>query len=139
MKSVYKHRSSFRYEDKKPLVPDSLFTINQEDEIKAVALELELSLKSKARYKQIFSKYKRKRNIWFVWYVVLNKSLGEMLSKLWDKYALWGDCKFAYSILEEVFKDDFKLPEPREARKREEETRETGKGTGLKWLSEIAE
>ena len=137
IKSIYKERRDFLcYMDEPPLVPDSLFIINHEKEMKAVALELELNLKSKARYKKIFSQYKEKENIWFVWYVVLNRSAGETLSELWDKYALWGDCKFAYSTLEEVFKNDFKLPEPREAIERE---KETGEGTGLKWLLELPE
>ena len=137
MKSIYKERrDSLCYMDEPPLVPDSLFIINHEKEMKAVALELELNLKSKARYKKIFSQYKEKKNICFVWYVVLNRSAGETLSELWDKYALWGDCKFAYSTLKEVFKDDFKLPEPRETVERKEET---GEGTGLKWLLELPE
>ena len=91
--------------------------------MKAIALELELCLKAKHRYKKIFSKYKEKKNISFVWYVVLNKPFGELLSKLWDKYALyrWGKCNFAYSTLNEVFKNDFKLPEGRKARYRDEE------------------
>ena len=103
-----------------PIVPDSLFIIkNHWGEMRAVALELELSLKSKARYKKIFSQYKNKKELWCVWYVILNKSFGESLLELWNKYALWGDCKFAYSTLEEVFKSDFIFPEPREAKKRE--------------------
>ena len=112
-----------KYHAESSLIPDSLFTTKAKGEIKAVALELELCLKSKIRYKKIFSKYKDKKNISFVWYVVLNKSVGELLLKLWDKYAFfgWGKCKFAYSTLKEVFREDFKLPEPREARYRRKE------------------
>ena len=140
IKSIYEgRRNSLSYMDEPPLVPDSLFITKHDEEMKAVALELELNLKSKARYKKIFSQYKDKENFWFVWYVVLNRSAGETLAGLWDKYVLWGDCQFAYSTLEEVFKDDFKLPEPREARKREKEKKETAEGTGLKWLLEIVE
>ena len=57
------------------------------------------------------------------WYVVLTRLAGESLSKLWEKYAVWGDCQFAYSTLEEVFKYDFKLPEPKEEELREERNR----------------
>ena len=121
IRSIYeKRRDSLCYMDEPPLVPDSLFITKHDEEMKAVALELELSLKSKVRYKKIFSQYKEKENIWFVWYVVLNRSAGETLSELWDKYALWGDCLFAYSTLKEVFEYNFKLPEPRKAKKREE-------------------
>ncbi len=120
-RSVYEKReNSLSYVDEPPIVPDSLFITKHEGEMKAVALELELSLKSKARYKKIFSQYKEKEKIWFVWYVVLNRSAGETLSGLWNRYAIWGDCQFAYSTLKEVFRADFKLPEPREAIERKE-------------------
>ena len=100
-------------------MPDSLFITKQGWEIKAVALEVELSLKSKARYKKIFSQYKNKKELWCVWYVVLNKSAGESLFELWNRYALWGKCKFAYSTLKEIFQSDFIFPEPKEAKERE--------------------
>ena len=118
MKSFYEEERAFSPIKEAPIVPDSLFITKQGEEMKAVALELELSLKSKARYKKIFSQYKGKKNIWFVWYVVLNQSVGKTLSSLWDQYALYGYCQFAYSTLEEVFQDDFKLPEPRKAQER---------------------
>ena len=111
MKSLYEERSSYR--DDPPIIPDSLFITKYEEEMRAVALELELSLKSKERYKKIFYQYKQKEEIWFVWYVVLTRSMGESLSKLWDKYGVWGDCGFAYSTLEELFRYDFKLPQSR--------------------------
>ena len=121
MKSIYeKKRNNLYYTDEPPLVPDSLFITKHDEEMKAVALELELSLKSKTRYKKIFSQYKEKENIWFVWYVVLTRSIGETLSKLWGEYALRGDCLFAYSTLKEVFEYNFKLPKPKEEKKREE-------------------
>ena len=120
-KSIYEEkRNSLCYMDEPLIVPDSLFITKHEEEMKAVALELELTLKSKVRYKKIFSQYRKKEKIWFVWYVVLNRSAGETLSELWDRYAIWGDCQFAYSTLKEVFRADFKLPEPREAKEREE-------------------
>ena len=118
-KTLCDWEKSLAHVEDPPIVPDSLFIIkNHWGEMKAVALELELSLKSKARYKKIFSQYKNKKELWCVWYVVLNKSFGENLIELWDKYALWGDCKFAYSTLDDVFKNNFIFPEPREAKER---------------------
>ena len=122
-------RSSLSYMDDPLLIPDSLFITRHEGEMKAVALELELTLKSRERYKKIFSQYKEKEKIWFVWYVVLTHSAGEALSKLWAKYAIWGNCLFAYSTLEELFRYDFKLPEPRD-----EDLRETNTEEREKWL-----
>ena len=118
-KAFHEREKSFSYVEDPPIVPDSLFITKQGWKMKAVALEVELSIKSKARYKKIFSQYKNKRELWCVWYVVLNKAFGESLLELWDKYALWGDCKFAYSTLEGIFKSNFIFPEPREAKKRE--------------------
>ena len=123
--SSYSRNESYRdYQTRVSLIPDAIFTTNDnEGGMKAIALELELCLKAKHRYKKIFSKYKEKKNISFVWYVVLNKSFGELLLKLWDQYALyaWGKCNFAYSTLNEVFSEDFKLPQSRKARYRNEE------------------
>ena len=118
-KSFHEREKSFSYVEDPPIVPDSLFITKQGWEIKAVALEVELSLKSKARYKKIFSQYKNKKELWCVWYVVLNKSAGESLFELWNRYALWGNCKFAYSTLKEIFQTDFIFPEPKEAKERE--------------------
>ena len=130
IKSHYEERrNSLSYMDDPPLIPDSLFITRHEGEMKAVALELELTLKSRERYKKIFSQYKEKEKIWFVWYVVLTHSAGEALSRLWAKYAIWGNCLFAYSTLEELFKYDFKLPEPRD-----EDLRETKREEREKWL-----
>ncbi|MCZ0931603.1 MAG: replication-relaxation family protein [Oligoflexia bacterium] len=123
--SSYSPNESYRdYQTRVSLIPDGLFTTNDNHGgMKTIALELELCLKARHRYKKIFLKYREKKNISFVWYVVLNKSFGELLSRLWDKYALhaWGNCNFAYSTLNEVFREDFKLPQGRKARYRNEE------------------
>ena len=97
-----------------PLIPDSLIVVQKGPQMKSVALELELTLKSKERYKKLFSFYRRKEEIWFVWYVVLSRSMGERLRRMWRKETCWraADCGFAYSTLEEIFKDGFTLPEP---------------------------
>ena len=119
IKFLYDWEKSIYQVEDPPIVPDGLFIAkNHFGEMKPIALEMELSLKSRARYKKLFSQYKDKKKLWCVWYVVLNKSAGETLLELWDKYALWGDCKFSYSVLEDVFKSDFLFPTPREAKER---------------------
>ena len=51
IKSHYEERRrSLSYMDEPPLIPDSLFITRHEGEMKAVALELELTLKSRERY-----------------------------------------------------------------------------------------
>ena len=104
IRSPYRERKESSYFDEGcSLVPDSLFITKHEGEMKAVALELELSLKSRARYKKIFFQYEKKREIWFVWYVVLTRSMGKLLSDIWGQCTLWKRRQFAYSTLEEVF------------------------------------
>ena len=84
-KTLCNWEKSLAHVEDPPIVPDSLFIIkNHWGEMRAVALELELSLKSKSRYKKTFSQYKKKKELWCVWYVVLNKSVGESLLELWE-------------------------------------------------------
>ena len=113
-KSLFSWEKSIYQAKYPPTVPDGLFiTRSHQGEMRAVALEMELTLKSKIRYKKIFSQYEKKKDLWCVWYVVLNKSVGETLFELWHKYIFWSECKFAYSTLEDVFNGDFLFPIPR--------------------------
>ena len=98
--------------DPQPLIPDGLFLTKNDTKRKTIALEVEISQKSIKRYEKHFSFYRSKRDLWFVWYVVLNKSFGEKLLWLWRKEkSSWARCGFSYSTVEEVMREDFVLPE----------------------------
>ena len=98
--------------DPHPLIPDGLFLTEYEGKKRTVALEVEISQKTIKRYEKHFSFYRSRRDLWLVWYVVLNKSFGEKLLWLWRKEkSSWARCGFSYSTVEEVMREDFVLPD----------------------------
>ena len=64
---------------KKDKIPDGLFTLLVQGKPQKVALELELSLKSKRRYELIFSKHLLSRNWSTVFYIVKDETMREKL------------------------------------------------------------
>jgi hypothetical protein len=50
--------------------PGGILTVEGRDGFRAVASKLELKAKNKMRYKETFSKYARKQNLWRLWYLV---------------------------------------------------------------------
>jgi hypothetical protein len=69
--------------EERPFVPDALFTVRQKAEVRVIALELELHGKSRKRYEAILNRYRRKKTLWGVWYLVPTESLGQTLEKVW--------------------------------------------------------
>ena len=99
-------------QDSPSLAPDGVFVTHHEGKKKMMALEVEISKKSLKRYEKKISFYQCRKEVSLVWYVVLNKSLGESLLWLWRKKKTgYFSCGFMYSTLEEVMKEDFVLPE----------------------------
>ena len=74
-----------RSSDEKPFVPDAIFSMKQKTETRVVALELELNGKNRKRYETILTRYKRKKTLWGVWYLVPNEGLGRALEKVWSE------------------------------------------------------
>ena len=71
--------------DPHPLIPDGLFLTKYDTKRRTIALEVEISNKSIKRYEKLFSFYRSKRGLWFVWYVVLSKPFGEKLLWFWRR------------------------------------------------------
>jgi hypothetical protein len=110
---AYTNRS--RDEDQTPFVPDALFSVRQKGESRVVALELELNGKHRKRYENILSRYRRKKTLWAVWYLVTTDALGKTLEKVWKE--INGGRRndlLMWSSLASFFKD------PRETRVRSE-------------------
>jgi hypothetical protein len=69
-------------ENKKPdersadLIPDSLFAVMKDQQAKLIALEVELTAKSRKRYRRILDLYSDKKSINHIWYVVRPSKLG---------------------------------------------------------------
>ena len=117
LKTLFEWEESLSQVEDPPVVPDGLFIIKHQGKLRSVALELETSVKSVKRYRKLFTLYRDKEELFLLWYVVLNKSVGESLLKLWYKYTEnCAFCSFSYSTLEDIFREDFKLPIPRENR-----------------------
>ncbi len=87
-------------------VPDGLFTREVRCERLLIAVELELSPKSRARYLELFSSYNHKRTIQMVWYLVCDEAFGHALLELWQQAGKYNrDQRFAFSLVDEVIKD----------------------------------
>lgn len=71
-----KIRSEYKKGDK---IPDGFFTLNLSGERQSVALEVELSLKSKERYEKIFTKHSLTKYWNTVFYVVKDEPLRQKL------------------------------------------------------------
>lgn len=115
LNTLFEGEKSLSQVEDPPVVPDGVFIIKHEGKLKSVALELETSAKSTKRYRKLFTLYRDKEELFLLWYVVLNKSFGKSISRLWRKYTEdCAFCGFSYSTLEDIFRDDFKLPIPKE-------------------------
>ncbi len=70
-------------EAKNKQIPDGIFDSEIKDYKVACAIELELSLKDKARYRKIINSYLYKDHLHLVWYFVQSKSLLTTLKNYW--------------------------------------------------------
>lgn len=88
------------------LVPDGLFAAKVFGETKMVALELELSLKTRARYHELFGQYARKSSIGLILYIVESKTFAESLLRIWESTHKYKTTpKLVVSLLDEVLRD----------------------------------
>lgn len=72
----------------------------------SVAIELELSPKNQARYRNIFSQYQYKSSLWGLWYVVGSNSIGRQLEKAAKDAGFYGRRPFfLWSNLDDVLRD----------------------------------
>lgn len=67
-------------------VPDSLISVETNAGPRIIALEMELSRKSKSRYFRIFERYGQRTNVNWIWYIVESEGLGKTLIALWNDF-----------------------------------------------------
>jgi hypothetical protein len=84
------------------IIPDALFSKAIHGVTYAVALELELQEKSRARYKKIFETYLKQKNLGFVWYLVESESFGNRLLNQWRGVSRGLNSKYGYSLVSEI-------------------------------------
>jgi hypothetical protein len=86
------------------VIPDGLMGVEIKGFKESVAIELELSNKNQRRYRTILTEYRRKENLWGVWYVVGQKTLARQLLTAHGNGAYRGPY-LLWSTLEDVMTD----------------------------------
>lgn len=72
-----------RGQDDGVAIPDAIFSAVAGNTPRIIALELELTGKSRQRYEQILTRYLKTKHLWAVWYLVQSESLGKLLIDVW--------------------------------------------------------
>lgn len=88
---------------KNKLVPDGIIGVKIDDVNESIALELELTAKSKSRYEHNFYQYQHKRSLFGVWYLTPTLQLAKHIECVWQK-EVRKDCAplFYWSLADEV-------------------------------------
>lgn len=93
-------------EAKKKLIPDGLMISSTQNKKVPVAIELELTLKSQSRIKQIVKRYQVKKDLQAVWYISNSKSILKSVFREWINNKDLNKSILLYgSLLEEVLKN----------------------------------
>jgi DNA-binding Lrp family transcriptional regulator len=88
------------------LVPDGIMVVDTIIKRQAVAIELELTLKNKARLKDILKRYQSKKDLNVVWYIVANSAIKNTLLAVWNEvYSKEDQLKLFISYYDEVMKN----------------------------------
>lgn len=100
-------RIGFREKNKPVVVPDGLFPVLIKERAEVFALEVELTIKSKQRYFELFKRYLKMDGIYAIWYVVPNRSMGDRILAEWESFFQKFDREYSrskilcYSVLDE--------------------------------------
>ena len=93
-------------EIKNKIIPDGFIGIEVNGKMESVALELELTLKNKKRYRNIIGHYQNKENLYAVWYIAPTSSMIKSIKETWKKHASsYSGVKVYFSGLDELIKN----------------------------------
>lgn len=99
--SIYKKYSLRDAKDK--LIPDGLMEALVKNYSETLAIELELNLKNKARYKKMIYAYQGKNELHAVWYIVSSRSILNCLKDYWNKCrSNYSKVRVYFSLLEDI-------------------------------------
>lgn len=85
------------------VIPDALLTVRASGEYRVIAVEVELKMKSRERYKKIFQSYGNKSSIWMIWYLVPTARMGKRIEALYNKVPSYlRSAGFMWSLLPEL-------------------------------------
>ena len=90
---------------KKKLIPDGMFDCQVLNSKMRMAFELELTLKSRDRYKNLFGQYQWKENLHGVWYVITSEYHLKKLTEYWSSFKEYSSkVKIYFSYLDDLIK-----------------------------------
>lgn len=88
------------------VIPDGAMSSLIGNEIKSIAIELELSNKNQERYRQILWDYSRKKSLYAVWYIVATKTIQKQIEHaIRDVHFYETSPKILFSVLGEILND----------------------------------
>jgi len=88
---------------KKKLIPDGMFDCLVLNSKMRMAFELELTLKSRDRYKNLFGQYQWKQNLHGVWYVITSDYHLKKLTEYWNDFKEYSSkVKIYFSYLNDL-------------------------------------
>lgn len=90
---------------KQRLVPDGLMSVDVNGKKESIAIEMELTLKSKRRYRNLFNLYRQNSGIYAVWYVATSMAILKQVKEQWDQNFALGNTKLFCSLFEDVLAD----------------------------------
>ncbi|MEW6056151.1 MAG: replication-relaxation family protein [Bdellovibrionota bacterium] len=94
----------------KELIPDGICSVVYKEEKQKVAIELELTLKHRARYEKVFNAYLKRKDLWGVWYFVPSERMGRILDEVWRKVNRNNrNDLFMWSLLNQALRDPWNL------------------------------
>ena len=95
-------------EAQRKVIPDGIVGVKTKGVKESISIELELNFKNSRRYSQIFHDYRRKTNLYAVWYVVGSESIGRHLAKCFRQcYFTARQPYLFWSVLQDVMHDPF--------------------------------
>lgn len=91
------------------LVPDGLMGVEVKGKMESVAVELELTIKSSARYDETFRKYSGKESISAIWFITETDGASNHIYRRWKKAkGLYRVPELHLTLLDEVMTDPLK-------------------------------
>jgi hypothetical protein len=96
--SIFEKYGLLKAKDK--LVPDGFMAVEVDGVKHSIAIEVELTFKSRKRYEAIFRRYSEKNGISGVWYLGKNKGILNQVRRTW--YALNRGMRLYCSFIDEV-------------------------------------
>lgn len=89
-------------------IPDALYTIEVNGNFVAVAIELEMTVKSTARYRKSLKAYRHKGQLGLVWFLVPTVAAGKRIERIWQELRCGiDDRRVRWSLTQELLSNPY--------------------------------